>query len=348
MLVTQQKVLRRFWYPVVPADRLATEPLPFTLLNTDLVLFRDSAGKAAALVDRCCHRTARLSKGWVEAGNVVCPYHGWTYAGDGRCVRIPQRPGGDPGKNIAIESFRCTERYGVVWVALEEPLRDIPALPEYDDPAYRRVFEFYEPWEAPGLRIMENSFDNAHFAFVHKESFGIVDEPEPVQPRLEPDPAGFVMYADVPVKNPEIQRGNLGIDADRTVRHYEKTWWMPFSRKMKVTYPNGLVHIIMTLTAPIDDRRSQVIQFLLRSDSEADAPAENLTRFDRQVTHEDMAILEGCDHDVPLSPAGELHMPTDRPGLEMRRMLARLLAEHGEQEVRRGGCSPALLASAAE
>jgi phenylpropionate dioxygenase-like ring-hydroxylating dioxygenase large terminal subunit len=172
-------------------------------------------------------------------------------------------------------------------------LRDIPALPEYDDPAYRRVFEFYEPWQAPGLRIMENSFDNAHFAFVHKESFGIVDEPEPVQPRLEVNPAGFTMYADVPVNNPVLQQANLGIASDRTVRHYEKTWWMPFSRKMKVTYPNGLVHIIMTLTAPIDDRQSQVIQFLLRSDSEAEAPAENLIKFDRQVTHEDMAILEG-------------------------------------------------------
>ena len=107
--------------------------------------------------------------------------------------RIPQRPdykpGSESGKVIAVEAFRCSERHGVVWVALEEPLRDIPELPEYDDPAYRRVFEFYEPWQAPGLRIMENSFDNAHFAFVHKASFGIVDEPEPVQPRLEPDPA---------------------------------------------------------------------------------------------------------------------------------------------------------------
>ncbi len=103
MLVTQQKVLRRFWYPVIPADRLTTEPVPFTLLSTDLVLFRDSTGSAAALVDRCCHRTAKLSKGWIEGGNVVCPYHGWTYAGDGRCVRIPQRPGGDPGKNVAVE-----------------------------------------------------------------------------------------------------------------------------------------------------------------------------------------------------------------------------------------------------
>lgn len=341
MLVTQQKVLRRFWYPVIPSDRLADQPVPFTLLGINLVLFRDGAGKATALIDRCCHRTAKLSKGWLEQGNIVCPYHGWTYDGTGKCVRVPQRPdykpAAEPGKGIAVEAFRCSERHGVVWVALEEPLHGIPELPEYDDPAYRRVFEFYEPWEAPGLRIMENSFDNAHFSYVHKASFGIVEEPEPVQPRLEPHPAGFVMYADVPVKNPEIQKSNLGIASDRTVRQYEKTWWMPFSRKMKVTYPNGLVHIIMTLTAPIDDRRSQVIQFLLRSDSEADAPAANLVKFDRQVTHEDMAILEACDWDVPLSMASELHMPTDKPGLEMRRMLAKLLAEHGEVEMRRSG-----------
>ncbi len=41
-------------------------------------------------------------------------------------------------------------------------------------------------------------------------------------------------------------------------------------------------------------------------------------------------------------------MPTDQPGLEMRRMLARLLADHGESEVRHDGpvaCPP--LASAA-
>jgi phenylpropionate dioxygenase-like ring-hydroxylating dioxygenase large terminal subunit len=352
MLVTQQRILRRFWYPVIPADRLGSELHPFTLLGTDLVLFRDAAGKASALIDRCCHRTARLSVGWREDGNVVCPYHGWTYDGAGKCVRIPQRPdykpSAEPGKGIAVQSFRCSERHGVVWVALEQPLRDIPELPEYDDPAYRRVFEFYEPWDAPGLRIMENSFDNAHFAFVHKESFGIVEEPEPVPPRLEPHPAGFVMYADVPVKNPDIQKGNLGIASDRTIRHYEKTWWMPFSRKMKVTYPNGLVHIIMTLTAPIDDRRSQVIQFLLRSDSEADAAAENLIKFDRQVTHEDMSILAACDHDVPLTMTGELHMPTDRPGLEMRRMLTKLLAEHGEAEVRRAGPVAPSLAAAAE
>ena len=71
MLVTRQKVLRRFWYPVIPSDRLSDTPQPFTLLCTPLVLFRDAAGKACALSDRCCHRTARLSAGWLDHGNIV-------------------------------------------------------------------------------------------------------------------------------------------------------------------------------------------------------------------------------------------------------------------------------------
>src|SRR5260370_36754412 len=97
---------------------------------------------------------------------------------------------------------------------------------------------------------MENSFDNAHFAFVHKASFGIVDEPEPVQPRLEPHPSGFVMYADVPVKNPDIQKANLGIASDRTNRKYEKKRGMPFSRKMRGANPYRTLHSTIPRTDP--------------------------------------------------------------------------------------------------
>jgi phenylpropionate dioxygenase-like ring-hydroxylating dioxygenase large terminal subunit len=252
-------------------------------------------------------------------------------------VRIPQRPDGDPGKGIFVEAFRCCERYGVVWVALEEPLRDIPELPEYDDPAYRRVFEFYEPWMAPGLRIMENSFDNAHFSYVHARSFGINEEPEPAPLTIEDQPWGFLMRSVVPVNNPDLQKRNLKEAGERTVRNYEKTWWMPFARKMKVTYPNGLIHVIVTCTAPLDDRSSTVVQFVFRNDTEADAPAVDVIAFDRQVTNEDRAILEITDYDVPLDLASreEFHMPSDRPGLEMRKRLGALLREHGEPEIRR-------------
>ena len=334
MLVTRQPLLRRFWHPVAPAAALDDKPMPFTLLGQDIVLWRTADGSPGALRDRCCHRTAKLSRGWNEAGCLVCGYHGWAYDKSGAVIDIPQRPDGGIPKGLGTDAYRAAEKYGVIWVALEDPLFDIPDMPETADASYRRVDEFYEVWNAPGLRIMENSFDNAHFSYVHAESFGINEEPEPAPLSIEPTADGFVMRAVVPVKNPDIQKKNLKQDADRTVRNYEKTWYAPFSRKMKITYPDGLIHIIYTLTAPIDDSRSMVTQFAMRNDTEADAPAADIIAFDRQVTHEDMAILEICDPDVPLRAArgGEVSIPSDEPGLEMRRQLLKLLIAHGEDE----------------
>lgn len=334
MLVTRQKILRRFWYPIVPSDRLAGTPFAFTLLGINIVLFRDGSGRATALIDRCCHRTARLSQGWLEGGNIVCPYHGWTYAADGKCVRIPQRPDGDPGKNIAVEAFHCTERYGVVWVALEEPLAPIPDWPEETDPGYRRIDQFYEPWRCAGLRLMENSFDNAHIHFVHRSTFGDINNPDPSEPTIEQLPYGFVARSDVPVFNNEQQKKNLRDESAFTVRHMTAHWYMPFLRRLHIRYPSGLDHIIITAATPIDDEQSQIVQFCFRSDSEAEAPAAGIIAFDRRVTAEDRAVLEGTDFDVPLAMHSgvERHMPSDQPGLLMRRMLLDLFAAHGESE----------------
>ncbi len=339
MLVTQQPVFRRFWYALMPMSELGDAPRPFRLLGEDIVLWNGPDGAPAAVADRCCHRTAKLSHGWCEDGNIVCGYHGWTYRPDGLCVKVPQARNGAVPSGARVKSYHCAERYGYVWVALEEPLYDIPALPEAAMTGFRQFHEFWEEWDAPGLRIMENSFDNAHFSFVHRASFGIIEEPEPQPMSITDTDDGFVMRTIVPVQNPDIQKRNLRESGDRTVRNYEKTWWMPFSRKMKITYPNGLVHILITLTAPIDDRRSILTQFAVRNDTEADAPAEGVIAFDRQVTHEDRAILEACDWDVPLDlrRREELHMWSDRPGLEMRKRLMKLLAAHGEREARTTG-----------
>jgi len=334
MLVTRQKVLRKFWYPVIPGDRLADAPHPFVLLGTNIVLFRDAAGQARALIDRCCHRTAQLSKGWLDAGTIVCPYHGWAYAGDGRCVRIPQRPGGDPGRNIAVEAFRCAERYGHVWVALEEPLAPIPDWPEAGDPGYRRIDQFNEPWGCAAFRLMENSFDNAHIHFVHRNTFGDIDDPNPSQPTIERAEYGFTARSDVPVLNNPLQKQNLRDAGDVTIRHITATWYMPFLRRLHIRYPSGLDHVIVTAATPVSDHSCQVVQFCFRNDSEAEAPAANVIEFDRRVTAEDRDVLESTDFDVPLdmNSGVEKHMPSDQPGLLMRRMLLDLFAHHGESE----------------
>jgi hypothetical protein len=110
---------------------------------------------------------------------------------------------------------------------------------------------------------------------------------------------------------------------------------MPFCRRFGCSYSSGIVHTIVNCATPIDDSHMALTQWLYRNDTEEDAPAAELNAFDRRVTDEDKDILEATDYDVciDVSRRVEMHMPSDRPGLIVRRMLTDLLATHGEAEV---------------
>jgi hypothetical protein len=80
----------------------------------------------------------------------------------------------------------------------------------------------------------------------------------------------------------------------------------------------------------VDDTHTRLVQWVYRNDTDADVPAAKAIAFDRAVTLEDKALLETVDPDVPLRDfmTAERHMPSDKPGLIMRRMLLEL-AEAG-------------------
>jgi phenylpropionate dioxygenase-like ring-hydroxylating dioxygenase large terminal subunit len=338
MLVTQQKVLRRFWYATVRIDDLRQGPRAFTLLGEPLVLFLDAQGVPAALQDRCCHRTARLSRGWVDGGNIVCGYHGWTYDRSGRCVAIPQQA---PDRAIppaaCTKAYACVERYGYAWVALEDPLRPVPEFPEDGDPAYRRIYQFYETWKTSPLRMMENSFDNSHFSFVHRANFGIFGQPRPSKYELRETDYGFEAETIVPINNPPVSHRITGTTDAITERHLFNRWYLPFVRRFGCVYPSGRHHIIWNCATPIDDGSLQLVQWLYRNDREEDCSTDELIAWDAGIVAEDREILEATDPDacIDVSRRVELSMESDRPGVIMRRQLLALLIEHGETEVHR-------------
>lgn len=334
MIVTRQPILRRFWYPVMPIARLADGPRPFRLLGVDIVLWLTADGAPAAIADRCCHRTAKLSRGYCEAGRIVCGYHGWQYDEKGIVVRVPQVDGArDHRTAMHTPAYRAKERYDYVWVALDEPLNAIPEFEEAVAPNYRKIDQFYDVWNCAGLRLMENSFDMAHIAFVHRDTFGDADSPKPADFTITKTDDGFVMESEIPVVNRDLQKEILGMSEDTTVRSAEAIWYMPFVRKTRIRYPTGLVHSIVTAATPIDDSKSQIVQFCFRNDTEVDTSTADVIRFDNAVVEEDKYILEGTEHDVALDPRGiEASMASDRPGLMIREMLRDLLAAHGEPE----------------
>jgi len=339
MLPTRQKVLRRFWYPVLRAGDLDKGPQPFTLLGEAIVVWRRPDGTPAAIADRCCHRTAKLSLGTLDpGGNIVCGYHGWTFDGTGKCVRIPQRENPQATGRVAVEGFRAAERYGHIWVALDEPLCDLPRIPEAEEPGFRRVDQFHEEWAIGALRLMENSFDVAHPAFVHRSTFGDISRPlPPTLPIVVENDWGFDYFveSDVAVRGAEAA-DTLKVAEGTTTRRRTNTWYMPFVRRLGIAYPNGLRHTIVTAATPIADDRTMLVQFCFRNDTEETVSSEQVIAFDRKIIDEDRRILEGCAWDVPLAVVDgeEFHMPSDRPGLAMRRKLLALLEAHGEREQR--------------
>lgn len=336
MLVTKQALFRKFWYPVLPVTQVSDSPQAFTLLGQNIVVWSDHVGNLAAMENRCCHRSAKLSNGRVYNGCLQCPYHGWLYNLKGEVAYIPQLADRNSSITHKIKAYLIKACYGYAWVCLADvPLCEVPMIEEANSCDFRLIHEFYETWNCAGLRVMENELDLAHPAFVHQDSFGNQNYLVPSESRIEEFNYGLHLYARLGVTNPELQQKNLKMQDDETVRLLKMTWFMPFTCKLDIKYPNGLRHIIVNTLTPISDSQSQMVQFCLRNDKESDVSAESVIAFDRQVTLEDKAILESTDYDVPLNNLREKHLFTDKPGIIMRKQILQLLQANGETEVTR-------------
>lgn len=269
---------------------------------------------------RIAAATVRLDfLGKVVAGLIACPYHGWQYERDGQCMLMPQFPGRVPGENDRVQSFRCQERYGYAWVALEEPLCDIPRFPEAETKTFTVVHEFYEPWDVAGLRVMENELDMAHPGFVHLGTFGSPDHLMPVDIVIKETDFGLHHSSRIGV--------GTAHHAHETAneRLLDCTWFAPFGLRLRINYADGgPPHVIGNFQVPISNGRTQFVQFCMIEQNRGIDP-DNVVAFDRAVTLEDKRVLETTDPDVPLDPRLERHMASDQPGVVMRRILKRII-----------------------
>jgi len=178
VLTPRMERLRACWHGVAYSSAVGTAPYRTQLLGEPIVLWRDSRGTAHAFRDLCIHRGTALSLGSVAGDEIVCAYHGWRYAVDGRCTAIPQLP--DPSAVPAkarATAYGCQERYGVLWVAMDEPRWPIPDLPELESPGWRTVFCGPYSWDSEASRQIENFTDLGHFPWVHP---GLLGDPSRV------------------------------------------------------------------------------------------------------------------------------------------------------------------------
>jgi phenylpropionate dioxygenase-like ring-hydroxylating dioxygenase large terminal subunit len=103
--------LRNSWYAAAWASEVQDNLLSRRIVGEPILLYRLSNGAPVALIDRCPHRFAPLSKGCKVGDHIRCGYHGLTFDAAGRCVANPFGKGDIPDAAVArVTRPRLTRR----------------------------------------------------------------------------------------------------------------------------------------------------------------------------------------------------------------------------------------------
>lgn len=317
-----EEMLSWFWHPVATLGELSAAGgvMAARLLGRDLVVALLGPDEAAVMVDRCPHRSTRLSVGCVDRGALRCAYHGWRWDAEGRCVEIPSSPDQPVPARFRQTAYESAVRYGLVWTRLRRDApTTVPVLPAADDPSMRIVAGEPYIWPTSAARRVENFVDLAHFAWVHDGTLGTRDAPVP--PDVDVERHGRELrfeYVPPPMD-----------DIDDTALVGRSSYRMPMPLTVDIDFeiagrPGARRHLWMT-AAPVEPGICRTYWFVARND-DLDRPDAEFLDFQRIVLEEDLPVV--CNQtpaELPLDLGAELHVKADRVSLEYRRWLRDLV-----------------------
>jgi len=319
-----------FWYPVAASHEITNDdPLRVRILSLDFVAFRDTKGQPHVLADTCVHRGGALGAGQIQGDCVQCPYHGWQYDGDGRCVVIPSLKDDKPPFRAKVDSYPVQEKYGIVFAFLGDlaeaerpPLWEIE---EYDAEGWRanklKIFEVDYYYE----RSVENALDPAHNEFVHPKQGtpGMMLDFKKTPIEMEPIGdwgSGFMIPFTQMVPegglldeanqwNQEVitaGSGHFGPNAVVTWLHFSETNWF---------------HQYF-FEAPIDENRTRIFFVNMRRfmlDPEMD---QKIVDINMEIAQEDIDLMVNLNPiRTPETLTREILIPSDKPIVSYREYL---------------------------
>jgi vanillate O-demethylase monooxygenase subunit len=318
--------LRSAWHPVAEGADVADRPLAVTLLGDHFVLWRGGDGCIIAAPDRCPHREAPLSAGTVAGGSLTCAYHGWTFGDGGRCIAVPSSgEGGTVPPTAHLPCVEVQERYGLVWLCPGEPSDGIPVIAHEDDPRFRRINSGIQRWQVSATRMVDNFCDISHFPWVHVGTFGAGQSP--LVPRIELGDLdhGWYGYAyEVDANNPDSAVATTGTTDAVVHRRMSTGFHLPFNVRSTIRYEDGLEHILLLCSTPVDDTTSLFTFVVWRNDDFA-VDAEEVIAFDRAIGAEDKRMLELVPGTMPLGRTDLVNVQADRASVEWRRRFTALI-----------------------
>lgn len=210
--------------------------------------------------------------------------------------------------------------YGVLWVCIGEPRRDLLAIPEAAEPDRRLLHAGAFRVHVSGLRAIENFLDMGHFPFVHTGYLGVEPYTEVAPYRVERDEPNDELYAyDCRFYQP---RAAMTADAGLDVQYVYRVA-RPYSAILYKTCPPQprRFDVIALFVQPLDEDwcvAHTVMSYL--DDASRD---DELRGFQQTIFAQDIKILVNqVPKRLPLGTGAEHPVRADAMSVAYRRWLS--------------------------
>lgn len=168
-------MIRDQWYVILRSKEVKRgKPVGVTRMGEKMVLWRDQAGSVICQADLCPHRGAALSLGKLKNGSIQCPFHGFEFDPEGRCVLVPANGlAAKPPNALRVMTYPAREAHGYIYIWWGEPSQSYPPLPWFDDlDESFTTSDLQDHWSVDYSRAIENQLDVFHLPFVHATTIG--------------------------------------------------------------------------------------------------------------------------------------------------------------------------------
>jgi vanillate O-demethylase monooxygenase subunit len=313
------------WHPVGYSNEIKeTAPFGTFLLDQPVVIWRSSDGQVHAMRDLCIHRGTALSLGWVKDDCLVCPYHAWQYAKNGKCVLIPQAPNTHIPDKAKTPVYHCQEKFGLIWVALKDPVYPLPAIPEFENEDWKLVNTGPFDWNSDASRQVENFTDFGHFPWVHP---GLLGDPErPEVPDCKVKIEGAVLHYSI-VRPEASNTEDFPIFANEDVVKPERRsvyrLHLPYTIVLRLGWGGEKGMVYFFVSQPISANKCRGFTIIGRNYN-LEEPDTVLQNFEQVIFDQDKRIVESQrPEQVPFDFAHELHLKFDAVAVNYRRAMKR-------------------------
>jgi phenylpropionate dioxygenase-like ring-hydroxylating dioxygenase large terminal subunit len=330
--------LRNYWYPVLQSEELpAGKPVGFRVLGESLVAWRDAKGEPCVVVDRCPHRSIKLSVGRVLEGELQCVLHGLRFDGAGRCTLIPwEAERSKLHDMVGVTAYPARELGGYIWAYIGDAKAFPPPPLESEVPEELLQPESFiwfrlptQVWKANWLLSIDGS-DAYHAIVLHTASQSEAD---------------IARQGGVPLKDRRVQiirtsHGVRGVSVDlqgNPIGHGHFTsdvkgerFALPcVSTNPIVPAPGAPAYASRLWQFALDEQHTMVVRFItFRATSEAERQRatetfEGVGRARLEKVAEEDAWAAEAQGDLLTARANEFLLAPDEDVVHVRRMITR-------------------------